>query len=237
MSDWAPKRFWTNATAVAAGDGFEVRLDDRPVRTPAKTPLVVPTEALAAAMAAEWDRQGERIEPATMPLTRLANSAVDTVRLHPDALVDQIAAYGESDLLCYRVEAPAELAARQAAAWDPLLAWARSRFGAALVQGVGVMFVPQPAPSLAALRAEVARHDHFGLAALHELTTLTGSLVIALAVVYRFRPDAELWAASRLDETWQAEQWGEDAEAAATATRKAEAFADAAQFYRLRLPD
>ncbi len=233
MSGWAPRRFWTAATVVPGAAGVAVRLDDRPVRTPAKAPLELPTLALAEAVAAEWDAQGELVEPATMPLTRMANSTLDTVTRHTEAVADQIAAYGESDLICYRAEAPAELVRRQAEAWDPLVDWARRAHGAPLVLGSGVMFVAQPAASVAALRVGVAQCDPFALTALHELVTLSGSLVIGLAALARAWPRPELWARSRVDEIWQEEQWGEDAEASATAARKAAAFADAARFHDL----
>jgi len=234
MSGWAlRRRFWRTATVRPAPGGFAVDLDDRPLRTPAGRPLVLPTEALARAVAAEWDALGGEIDPHRLPLTRAANSAIDRVAARRDAVIDAIAEYGASDLLCYRADAPAGLAQRQADGWDPWLAWGARTLGAPLVAVAGVMHHRQPAPSLAALRAAVAEHDAFGLAALHELVTLSGSLVLGLAVA-RGALDAEAaWELSRIDETWQVEHWGLDAEAEAASERRREAFLRAAAMHAL----
>lgn len=229
MSGWARKRFWKATEARETPEGWEVRLDGRPLRTPAKAPLVVPTPALARMIATEWDAQEGTIRPDTMPATRMANSALDKVRPQREAVVEIVAAYGESDLLCYRAEGPAELVALQAAEWDPLLDWASARFDVSWRKVAGVMPRPQPEGTLARLRAQVAALDSFRLAAVHDLVALSGSLVIGLAVLEGHDPQA-LWHLSRLDEDWQARQWGEDHEAAVAAARKQEAFAKAADF-------
>jgi len=234
MTEWKAKRFWDEARPAAAVDGFEVRLDGRPVRTPAKVRLCLPTAPLAEAVAAEWAAQGEAIDPAAMPLTRMANTAIDRVAGACTETAEMIAAYGESDLICYRAEGPDALVARQAHAWDPLVRWARDSLAAPLAVGTGVMFIPQDAASLAALSARVHRLDHWELAAFHDLVALPGSLVIGLAALDPGWDRADLWARSRVDETWQAEQWGEDAEAAAAANRQRQAFLDAARFLDLR---
>jgi len=234
MSEWKQRRFWDSAQPVAAPAGFGIALDGRAVKTPAKRPLVVPSRPLARAIADEWDAQDEVIDPNTMPLTRIANSAIDTVGPQHAAVAQIVAAYGESDLLCYRAEGPAALVARQAAGWDPLLDWARDRLGAPLTVGTGVMFVAQPAPSVAALSARVHALDAFDLAPAHDLVALSGSLVIGLAALAGLRPVDALWALSRIDEVWQAEQWGQDDDAAAVAALRAAAFADAARFHALR---
>lgn len=234
MSEWKQRRFWTDADAVETGDGFGIVLDGRPVKTPARRPLVVPSHPLAQAIAAEWAAQGDLIDPNSMPLTRIANSAIDTVTVQRGEIAGIIAAYGESDLLCYRAEGPPDLVARQAAAWDPLLDWAADALGAHLTVGAGVMFIPQPAPSVAALSAKVAVRDAFDLAPLHDLVALSGSLVIGLAVQAGLRPSAELWDLSRVDESYQAEKWGHDEDAAEIAALRARAFADAARFHGLR---
>jgi len=204
MSATPRKRFWQRAAAVPVAGGFGVHLDARPLTTPGGAPLVVPTEALARAIAAEWDAVEGEIRPERLPLTRAANSAIDRVPAAREAVVDAIAAYGGADLLCYRAADPEALAARQAAGWDPWLQWAGRTLGAPMVAVTGVTHEPQPAPTLAALRAAVEAEDAFGLVALNELVTLSGSLVLGLAVA-RGALDAEAaWDLSRIDEAWQA---------------------------------
>jgi chaperone required for assembly of F1-ATPase len=222
---WTPRRrFWQRAAPVPAeGGGFGVRLDARPLTTPGGAPLVVPTEALAHAIAAEWDATLGEIRPERLPLTRAANSAIDRVPPAREAVVDAIAAYGGADLLCYRAAEPAALAARQAEGWDPWLRWAALTFAAPMVAVTGVMHEPQPASTVAALRAAVDAHDPFALVALNELVTLSGSLVLGLAVARGALAAEDAWELSRIDETWQAEQWGRDPEAEALAAgRRAE---------------
>ncbi len=231
---WGPRRrFWTAATTRPEADGFAILLDDRTLRTPAGAPLTAPTARLAAAIATEWNGLASEILPERLPLTRSANAAIDRVAPNPGPVVDAVAGYGASDLLCYRAEAPAELAARQAVAWDPWLTWAADRHNAPLLTVTGVMHRPQPAASLAALRAAVAAHGPFALTALHELVALSGSLVLGLAVSAGALEPPAAWALSRLDEAWQAEQWGIDAEAEAAAERAAAGFDSAAEIIRL----
>ena len=219
----ARRRFWERAAVVPHGDGYGVHLDARPLRTPAGAALVVPTEALAAEIAAEWDALEGEILPERLPFTRAANVAIDRIARAPGPVVAAIAEYGGSDLLCYRAAEPAALAARQAERWDPWLLWSARVLDAPLVAVTGVMHAPQPAASLEALRAAVAAEDAFGLAALHELVALSGSLVLGLAVALGAVEPAEAWDLSRVDETWQIEQWGLDAEAeAAAAVRRAD---------------
>ncbi|PRX35480.1 Chaperone required for the assembly of the F1-ATPase [Meinhardsimonia xiamenensis] len=234
---WKARRFWKEATAgPAEGGGWEVLLDGRPLRTPAKAPLILPTEALARAIAAEWQAQGEEIDPAAMPMTRTANTAIDRVRAHRADVERELAGYGETDLTCYRAEAPQALAALQAEAWDPLLDWAHARFGARLLPVEGIIHQPQDARALAALAEALAAVDEFRLAALHELVTLSGSLVIGLAAAEGMLAPEELWQRSRVDEEWQIAQWGRDEEAEAAAALKREAFLTAAEFCRLAAP-
>lgn len=232
MSGWARKRFWKDAAAAETEAGWEVRLDGRPLRTPAKAVLVLPTRALAERVAAEWAAQGETIRPQTMPATRTANTALDRVRPQQAAVAEAVAAYGGSDLLCYRADHPAELAARQAAGWDPLLAWAAGRYGVEWRVVTGLMPAEQPQATLARLSGAVQALDPFRLAAFHDLVALSGSLVIGLAAAEGQAAPEDLWALSRLDEDWQAELWGQDAEAAATAAQRRAAFLDAAAFLR-----
>jgi chaperone required for assembly of F1-ATPase len=233
MSAWAPKRFWKAATAEPCDGGFTVRLDGRPVKTPAKTPLVLPTLAMAQAIAAEWDAQEGLLRPETMPATRAANSALDKVAPQHDAVVEEVARYGGSDLLCYRAEGPAELVARQEAGWGPWLDWAAQSLGAPLHVTTGIIHVAQPPESLARLRQEVAQASPFQLAALHDLVAITGSLVLGLAVARGRLTADSAFDLSRIDEHWQAEQWGVDEEAAALDAAKRQALRDAAQFHGL----
>ena len=233
MSDWKPKRFWKAASVVVAEGGHTVHLDGRPVKTPAKAALIVPTDAMAAAIAAEWDAQEKEVDPLTMPLTRGANAAIDKVGLQRAEVIAMLAEYGDSDLLCYRAAGPDSLVQRQTEAWDPWLAWAGDSLGARLRVGEGVMHVPQDAAALARLRAALEEMDAFALAAAHDLISLSGSLVLALAVMRDALPAQEAWLLSRLDEHWQAEQWGEDDEALANEMIKRAAFLDAMRFYEL----
>lgn len=233
MSVWAARRFWTNASAVSAEGGFAVHLDDRPVRTPLKAPLVLPTLALAEAVAAEWQAQDGKVNPETMPFTRTANSAIDKVAPQFDAVAAMLAEYGGSDLLCYRAEGPEDLVERQAEAWDPILIWALERFGADLVVTSGVIHVAQPVESLVALHRTVGEMTPFQLSAFHDLVALSGSLVLALAVTEGRVTAEESWRLSRIDEDWQISLWGEDEEAAEVAARKQAAFLQADRFYAL----
>lgn len=222
---WKPRRkFWDEVTVAPEGEGFAVRLDGRGLRTPAEAPLVVPNAALAEAIAAEWRAIEAEIDPEKLPFTKAANTAIDRVRREREAVIDAIAAYGDADLLCYRAEEPAGLRARQAAAWQPWLDWAANELGAPLAPVEGVMHQRQPAASLAALRAEVACHDALGLTALYDLVTLSGSLVLGLAVARGALSGGDAWALSRIDEIWQSEQWGTDYEAEQAADIREAAF-------------
>ncbi|MGB7318848.1 MAG: ATP12 family protein [Planktotalea sp.] len=233
MSDWKMKRFWQKATAVEAGNGFTVHLDARPIRTPGKAPLIVPTQAMAQAMALEWDAQEKEINPNTMPVTRSANSAVDKVTPQFGAVADMLAEYAGTDLLCYRADQPAELVARQAEAWDPLLKWCADEFQAPLEPVSGVMFAAQQESSLAKLRALLHTMSPFELTGMHDLITLPGSFVIGLAAIHNRADPYELWELSRLDERYQQEQWGRDDEAEEMAETKRNAFKHAFDFYNL----
>lgn len=233
MSEWAARRFWKQATVAPVEGGFTVLLDGRPVRTPAKASLTLPTEGLARTVATEWDAQQEKIDPETMPYTRMANSSVDKVAPQKAEVADMLTAYGDSDLLCYRADAPQELVSRQAAAWDPLLDWAAQTYGARLEPRAGVMHAPQAPEALTRLSEAVHALGHFEMAAFHDLVTLSGSLVIGLAAIQGQASAEVLWAASRIDENWQEEQWGHDEDAAEVAAAKCAAFAHAASFYQL----
>jgi chaperone required for assembly of F1-ATPase len=236
MTEWKARRFWKNVSVAPCDSGYTVLLDDRPIRTPARRPVTAPTQVLAQALAAEWDAQGEHLDPAAMPHTRMTNSAIDTVAYNRAAVIDTIAAYGDTDLVCYRASHPAGLVARQAAEWDPLLLWARHSLGARLVTVQGVMHMPQPKDALAALRTRLEQADDFALAALHELVALSGSLVIGLRAAADGADIDALWQASCLDERWQREQWGADDEAEALSASRREAFLKAAEYLEFARP-
>lgn len=231
MSGWVKKRFWTEAEVTPVESGYSVILDGRALKTPAKAALVVPTAALAELIAEEWRAQGDVIDPEAMPVTRAANSAIDKVRGQKTEVTEIITAYGDSDLVCYRAESPVGLVAREAAAWDPLIDWCAHRYSVRPIIRTGVIHGPQPKVLLGNLEADVARLSSFELTAFHDLVAMSGSLIIALALLDRFAPPEALWDVSRIDEDWQIEQWGADEEAEKlTAGRKA-AFLQAARFY------
>ncbi len=233
MSEWKQKRFWKEALVGEVDGGYTVLLDGRTVKTPAKSALVMPTRAMADAAAAEWDAQEGEVLPLTMPVTRSANAAIDKVAVQHAEVADMLAAYGGTDLLCYRADSPQELIDRQAKAWQPLLDWAAETYKAPLVTASGVIHVAQPEDSLKRLAAIVHQLNNFELAAFHDLVSLSGSLVLGLAATQKKAPIEELWVLSRLDETWQEEQWGEDEEAAELAEVKRQAFVHADRFFQL----
>ena len=204
------KRFYRETGVTDADGGYAVTLDGRKVRTPAKAELVVPTRPLAEAIAAEWDEQVTEIRPHLMPMTQLASTAIDRVRTRRDGVIDEIAAYAETDMLCYRADSPVELAARQAKEWQPMLDWAANEYDAPLSVTEGVIPVPQPQGAVRALRAAVAGCDEFALSALYTLTMVSGSLVLALAVRDSAMDPEAASDASHLDEEWQAAVWGSD---------------------------
>jgi len=233
VSGWTAKRFWTAAEVVPAEGGFAIALDGKPVKTPAKRPLLVPTEAMARAIAAEWEAQEGTVQPLTMPVTRSANATIDKVATQFDEVAGLIAAYGGTDLLCYRATGPEGLVALQAEGWDPLLQWSAEALEAPLLVTTGIAPVSQPPASLARLAARVFGFGPFELTALHDLVSVSGSLVLGLAVTAgRLDADAA-WTLSRIDEDWQAALWGEDAEAAEQAVRRHEALRHATRFYAL----
>jgi chaperone required for assembly of F1-ATPase len=216
------KRFYQHATVVPDAGGYALRLDDKPVRTPAGRLLAAPTRPLAEALAAEWDAQHEVIDPAAMPLTRLANSIIDGVADRAAPVADEVAKYLGSDLVCYRASAPRGLVERQTQCWDPIIAWARDALGARFHLGEGVVHVAQPDAALAAVRAAIPA-DPWRLGAVHSVATLTGSALLALALAQGALTADEAWAAAHVDEDWNTEQWGKDDEAMARrAFREAE---------------
>jgi chaperone required for assembly of F1-ATPase len=207
------KRFYSDVAIKDEGSGVGVLLDGKPVRTPGKARFVVPNKALAEAIADEWRGQGARIDPATMPLTRLANSVIDGVKGHEEAVIGDILNYAGSDLLCYRAEGPKGLVSLQAKHWDPIVAWAKRDLGVPMRLAEGVMHVAQAPPSLDAIGKRLAEFDGWRLAGLHVMTGLSGSALLALATALGRLSPEEAWAAAHVDEDWQISQWGEDEEA------------------------
>ncbi len=231
------KRFYGDVSVVTENGLYSVTLDDKPIRSPGSGLLALPTRALAESVAVEWRAQDEKIVPESMPMTRFVNSAIDRVRPRHEEVVNEIAAYADTDLLCYRSDKPEELADRQAFAWQPLLDWAAERYGAELRVTRTIVAVAQDDKALKALRAEVASHDDFVLSGLHSLTTATGSVVVALAVAEGRIAAKEAAAVSLIDETFQAEKWGEDIEAVARRESIGAEIAAAARFLSVALSE
>lgn len=233
MSEWKAKRFWKEASLHQESDGFAVALDARRIKTPAKRPLVVPTQAFAQEIADEWDAQEEKVDPLSMPFTRSANAAIDKVAQQHTEVAEMLAAYGDSDLLCYRAEHPQALVTRQAEQWDPVLDWAETVLGVRLNARSGVMHVPQDTDALATLSQQVHEMSAFQLAGFHDLVSLSGSLILGFAATNDLHAPKVLWDISRLDEIWQAEEWGQDEDAEAAAKIKEHAFFHAKQVFDL----
>jgi chaperone required for assembly of F1-ATPase len=207
------KRFYAGAGIGEADGGYTVTLDGKPIKTPSGRVVTVPVRSLAESIAAEWDAQADIIDPLTMPLTRLANSVVQGVSDNADAVADDVAKYLASDLLFYRAGHPEGLVAREAAHWDPIVFWAAESLGAHFILAEGVMHVRQPEAAIAAARAALPR-DPWAIAAVHVITGVTGSALLALALVHGAVDQAQAWAAAHVDEDWNAEKWGVDEEAA-----------------------
>ena len=227
------KRFWREAAVVAEEGGWGIALDGKKVRTPASQPLLVPNERLAQAIADEWNEAGETVDPREMPLTGLANAALDRVAPNPDHYAAELSRYAEGDLACYRADTPRELAARQAESWDGLLSWARRRFDVDFRTTCGIVHVQQPEATVQRLGHAVAALDPFRLAGLSPLVTIGGSLVTALAVLEGAVTPEEAWRSVTIDEQWQLEQWGGDSEAEAALEARRRDFFSAARFLEL----
>lgn len=204
------KRFWKDVAVVSADTGWEIRLDSRPVRTPGRRALALASKALVMAIAEEWRSVDGDIDPGTMPLTGLANATIDRIAPDPVGFAAGLARYGETDLLCYRADAPPELRARQDAAWDPVLDWAAAHYDVEFVCVTGIMHQPQPRRTLDALAQGIAARTPTELAALFQVVTIGGSLVLALALAERAIDGERLWRAAHIDEDWQIDRWGDD---------------------------
>jgi chaperone required for assembly of F1-ATPase len=227
------KRFWKDVTVEPEGASWGIQLDRRPVRTPARAPLLLPTRGLADAIANEWRSAGETIDPRAMPLTGLANAAIDRVAPDRQAFAAGLARYAEADLACYRAEGPRALVSRQEDEWDKLLGWARGRYDVDFVTTCGLMHVAQPSATVERLGHAVAALDAFRLAGLSPLITVGGSLIAALAVLEKAIAPEQAWDAVSIDEQWQLEQWGADAEAEKELADRRRDFLSAARFLDL----
>lgn len=231
-----PKRFYKDVTVAEGETGYAIHLDGRPVKTPAKNPLVAPTAALADLMRTEWDAQAEVVDPNTMPVTKLVNTAIDGVATDPQAVFEDILRFSSSDLLCYRADTPDELVARQTERWDPLIDWAANDLGARFTLIEGIMPQDQPCEATAAFAVALRKYDTpIELACLHTVTTLAGSAILALAFAEGRLTADEAWSLAHLDEDWTEEHWGVDAEGAQRrAKRYDELQAAAAAFLSVR---
>ena len=227
------KRFYEEAKAEETDGGWGIALDGKPVRTPHRNTLAVPSEQLGYGIAAEWNGQEGDIDPRSMPMTGLANAAIDIIAPDPKAFADELAKYGENDLLCYRADNPRELQQRQCEAWDPLLDWAMKRYDIGFETTTDIVHRPQPDATVERLRAAVRALDPFRLAALSPLVRIGGSLVAGLALVAGEADEQDVWNAICLDEEWNESQWGEDEEAIAARDAKRREFAAAMRFLRL----
>lgn len=227
------RRFYKEASVAGEGAPFSIKLDGKPLRTPLKARLELPTRALAGAIAREWQNQAETIDPGSMPLTKLANTAIDRVETQRQRVIDDVVRFAGSDLVCYRASEPEALRERQAGAWDPVVAWANRALDINLLMASGVIFRNQPAGALSATRAHVSARTSWELAAIHNLTTLTGSAFLALMVAADAITGEEAWKAAHVDEDWQNEQWGIDAEAQARRAAHRREFDAALKFLSL----
>ena len=207
------KRFYTSAGVAETEGGFSITLDGKPIKTPSGKVVVAPRREIAAAIAAEWQAQGETIDPLTMPLTRFANSVVEAVVDRADAVTEDVAKYLGTDLLFYRAGHPEALVAKEAAHWDPIVFWAAESLGAHFMLAEGILHVRQPDTAIAAARAAFPKNP-WSIAALHVVTTLTGSALLALALAHGVRDPDQIWAAAHVDEDWNVEKWGIDEEVA-----------------------
>ena len=233
MNTALQKRFWKDVSVRPEAAGYGIYLDDRQLKTPLKSSLLAPTMAVANGIAAEWSAVEEKIDPSVMHLTRCANATIDNVVIKQADVAAMLAEYGATDLLCYRADAPIELVARQAEAWDPLLDWVSQKYGATLIATTGIMHVAQPADGQGRMRAVVSAYDPWRLTALHDLVTISGSLVLGLAAATKHLSAEAVWPISRIDETWQEEQWGIDEDANAAAEIKRSDFLKAAKLMDL----
>jgi len=233
MAVWAQKVFWSNVTVAKSADGYTILLDERGLKTPLKFTLEVPTENLALAIADEWRVLEKHVDPEKLPITKLANSAIDNVAVQFEPIIEMLAEYAATDLLCYRATSPVGLADRQEQIWQPLLYWFERTHGVTLKVGSGVMPISQSADVLDMCSRLLATYSNFALAAIYDLISLSGSFVIGLAVADEYLAVSDGWDASRIDEDWQIQEWGDDEDARSLAQSRRIAFERAALVLKL----
>ena len=233
MSEWKQKRFWKNVHVFSSETGYFIKLDDKILKTPAKKQMMLPTEALAKKVASEWDEQVEEIDPTTMPFTKSANAALDKVSEQYVEVSTLLSEYGETDLLYYRADSPLELQKRQKNGWDPIVKWAENTFKVQITCGTGIVYIPQNEKLLSETRKKINNLSIFELTAFHDMVSITGSLILGLAIINGRLSAEEAYKLSRIDEQWQLEQWGEDEEAQVASNQKNIAILHSEEFFAL----
>jgi chaperone required for assembly of F1-ATPase len=234
MRKWEKKRFWQTVSVnpIREGSGYEIYLDEKILNTPKKAPLVVPTRTMAEMVALEWRLVDKKINPQVMPYTRFVNSSIDKIKPQINDIRKLIIEYGDCDLICYRAESPKELFVRQELAWDSLIKWSEKELNAPLKVYTGIIHRPQPSKSILELEKHVFHMSIFQLCALHDLVTISGSLILSLSVIKGFLTENSAWEASQVDEKWQIERWGSDTQAERANDEKRTSFIRAAQFFK-----
>ncbi len=233
MNHWKNARNWRKVSIRNSRKGFEILLDDKRLLTPKNEAIILKSEKLALKVSREWEQQEKFVKPSTMPITRLVNSAIDQVKVNHQSVVDDLIAYGETDLICYRVTEPADLVQLQEENWDPVLHWARKDLGIDLKCVYGLRYVPQSIEALKEIQIQLNEPDCFALTGISELVNISGSLLLALAVYHNFLKPDEAWRKSVLDEVWHCSKWGHDEESRNARQRKLEDFKFAYQFLSL----
>ena len=233
MSEWKPKRFWKKVDVVSLEKGFCIKLDAKILKTPAKKEMLLPTNALAKKIAAEWDRQVDEIDPNSMPFTKSANAALDKVIEQFEEVNSLVGDYGDTDLLYYRADSPAELKIRQESSWDPIIDWAEKNFEVKINCGTGILYIPQERELIYKLSKEISVLSSFQLTGLYDIVSITGSLILGLATINGRLSAEEAFNLSRIDELWQIDQWGVDEEAQAVSDLKYDSIMHAQEFFTL----
>ena len=233
MSEWKPKRFWKNVHVASLEAGYSIKLDEKILKTPAKKQMLLPTEKLAKKVASEWDQQVEEIDPTTMPFTKSANAALDKVSEQSEEVISLLGEYGETDLLYYRADSPPELQKRQKLGWDPIIKWAENTFEVQINCGTGIVYIPQNEKLISETRKKINTLSIFELAAFYDMVSITGSLILGLAIINGRLSAEEAYQLSRIDEQWQLEQWGEDEEAQVASNLKKIAILHSEEFFAL----
>jgi chaperone required for assembly of F1-ATPase len=233
MSEWKQKRFWKNAHVVSSETGYLIKLDDKILKTPAKKQMLLPTEALAKKVASEWGEQVEEIDPTTMPFTKSSNAALDKVSEQFEEVSSLLGEYGDTDLLYYRADSPPELQKRQKTGWDPIVNWAENTFKGQINCGTGIVYIPQDAKIFSEINIKINSLSIFELTAFYDMVSITGSLILGLAIINGRLSAEEAYQLSRIDEQWQLEQWGEDEEAQVASNKKNIAILHSEEFFAL----